>query len=152
MGRTHIIRFSAISIAFIVLIVGYVFFSEKSLESSGRKNAEIVVQMLEDGDVDGVVEKLNEFVGTVNPNDPGYNVAINNLNYVSDTISGGGTLVFESAELASKEDYRVFSAVYSLPAPQGGEDYLIIVMRRDEGKWLLANTKLAATDPFNKVD
>ncbi len=148
MFKQPIFRFIAIVVAFILLSVGYVYFNEESLKSSAQANADIVAQMIEDGDVQGVITKLEDFVGTVNPNDQKYNQALISLSYASTYVEEGGSLNFVEGELGSNGEYRVYSAVYEVPEPQGGQDYFVVVLRREEGTWLLANTQIAAENPL----
>lgn len=150
MERSAFIRFSSITVAFVVLIIGYIYFNEQSLISSGKSNAEIVAQQLRDGDTNGVKDKLDEFVGVVNPNDEEYRQAIISISYVDNLIENGAPLTFVEGELGKSVsgENRVYSAVYRVPAEQGGEDFLVIVMRREDNHWQLANTKLSATNPL----
>ena len=149
MKDNPILRYSMIVLAFVVLIIGYIYFNEESLKASGQSSAQDIADLLQDGDTEFVEVKLREFVGGFNPeSDEDFRQALVSLNYVDGLIEEGQELRFVGGDLVDGEEYRNYGAAYEVQAPQGGEDYLLITMRREEGAWVLANVQLAATNPF----
>ena len=153
MQSKSLIKFVSITAAFIVLIGGFIYFSEQSLLSSGMANAETVAQSLQDGDTQSVKDQLAEFVGSDNPGfSAEYEQALSSIDYVAETLPQGEDLIFVGGELNETDENTIYGAAFSLPAPQGGEDYLLITMRREDDAWRLANTQLSATNPFESED
>ena len=151
MDKRSVIKFSAIVAAFVLLIVGYVYFNEQSLLASGKSNADLVVGSIQDGDVASVKNRLDEFVGGPSV-EPEYEQAITSLNYVAGLVETGEKLTFSNDALSSTGDYRIYAASYEITAPQGGQDYLIVTMRRQESSWVLSNLQLAAVDLLGEQD
>lgn len=149
MDRKAITKLVAITAAFILLGFGYVYFQEQSLLSSGKTNADTVVQMMQDSDQDSVKTRLAEFVGDIEPDqDEEYNQALISVDYIAGLIADGNELAFVEGQLGVLGGFDVYSAVYKIAAPQGGEDFFVITLRRDEGEWVLSNAQLHATNPF----
>lgn len=150
MEQKSVLRFVGIVAAFGLLIVGYIFFSEQSLLVSGKNNAESIAQQIEDGDQEAVKTRLAEFVGTpfAIP-DSEYDQALASIDYAASAVSGEPQLEFVGGELVDGDNGPIYGAAFALPAPQGGEDYLLITLRRENESWVLANTQLAATNPFD---
>ena len=152
MQSRSIIKFVAITAAFVVLIVGFIYFSEQSLLSSGKTNALTVAQAIEDGDVQSVKDRLAEFVGSDIPAEgTEYQQALDSIDYVASIITEGKELRFVGGDLTESDENTIYGAAFALPAPQGGEDYLLVTLRREDDVWRLANTQLSATNPFEET-
>lgn len=149
MDKKSLTKFTGIVAAFIVLTIGYVYFNEQSLLTSGRNNTDLVVESIENKDSDAVKKRLDEFVGGIDPStNEEYNQALVSIDFVSSLIKNGESLSFVGGALSDSGEYRLYAAAYEIAVPQGGEDYLVVTMRRQEGSWVLSNIQLLATNPF----
>jgi len=148
MTKKAFIKYLSVTVLAAVLIIGYVFFDEKSLQSSGKSNTSTVVQQLSDGDSEGVKQRLADFVGDGVASDD-YEKALLSIDHVSRLIDEEGVeLSLVGDSMRKVEGTWIYGAVYILPATQGGEDFLLITMSRRDGVWVLANTQLAASNPL----
>lgn len=152
MNKNPIVRYGTLVIAFAVLIVGYVYFNNESLENSGRANAELIAQSINDGDIVSVRAKLDDFVGISNPAfDAEYARALTALDYIETVVADGGQLVFVGGELTeSSNENTIYGSVFAIPAPQGGSDYVLITETRVDNAWVLSNVQLAAVNPLGE--
>ena len=149
MDKKSLTKFTGIVAAFIVLTIGYVYFNEQSLLTSGRNNTDLVVESIENKDSYAVKKRLYEFVGGIDPStNEEYNQALVSIDFVSSLIKNGESLSFVGGALSDSGEYRLYAAAYEIAVPQGGEDYLVVTMRRQEGSWVLSNIQLLATNPF----
>ena len=146
MDKKSVFKITGIVLAFFILGFGYLYFQRQALLSSGRTNTDSIATSLNDGDSEYVKTKLSNYVGEVSNND--LELAKTNIDYLTTLISANNQLSYVDGQVAEVHGESIYSGVYSIKSDQGGKDYLLIVMDRQDGQWILSNTKFSATNPF----
>lgn len=141
-----------IGLVFGALWYAYGFFEQKTLLESGRVNADIVIEQIEEGDYQQVKQQLLDFAGfDVEQSEKvsDLRVALINVDYAYSIIGNGSESRFVGETLVDSGSDSKYRGVYEIPSEQGGSDYLVVVLKRIDGDWQLANIILSATNPMD---
>jgi hypothetical protein len=138
------------AVVFILLGFAYYYFQKAAILAEGRSNADVVVQMMADGDSEGVIDKLNEYIGDTSnvASNEEYQKAINSIDYITAQLQAGKELALENSDILSTNGYVLFSGVYSIENEQLGKAYLLIVLKNTGDNWQLANIQLKGDNPL----
>lgn len=149
MDKRAVKKSFGITFAFIILIFGYVFFSEQSQLSSARSKTDLIAQHIIDSDILPIKQELAEYVGEVDPNtDREYFKALTSIEYADQIVENKLDMQFVEGQMGAGENSGLYSAAYAIPAVDDSSDFFVVTIKQTDDKWQLVNTKITALNPF----
>ncbi len=150
------LKLCALIVVFSVLVFGYMYFREQSLLSHGKARAETVMQDLTSGDPTTIEDQLyaiNKVDKEQAANLPGLQRALRNIAYIGSVLADGKKAEFVDDEISKISGETIYTAIYKIPDQLAGEDFVLIVCRRETDQngqdiWSLSDVGLSATNPL----